>query len=86
MSKTNCKDGCEFLKWEQDEEPRCIVYKKKLHADVDGSVTRLKKCVRHSREWKVANQISDIHTFYDSFVCEMDLMLDNLKKLIKGEK
>jgi hypothetical protein len=84
MSKTHCKEQCEFIK-EDKKRPRCIIYKRLLDKD-DKGYLRLKKCVRESREYKVKMQIDDIQTFYDAFVCEMDIMFDNLHKLMKGEK
>ena len=85
MSKKHCKEGCDFLHHSLGEEPKCLIYKKKIRFDDEGYL-RLKKCVRESREYKIKMQIDDIKTFYDAFVCEMDYMFDNLFKLMKGEK
>ena len=85
MSKTHCKEGCDFLHNSLGEKPKCLIYDKKVKIDDDGYV-RLKRCVRESREYKVKCQIEDIKTFYDAFVCEMDMMFSNLNKLIKGDE
>lgn len=84
MSKTRCKEKCEFLKDDSPgKEPRCVIYNKKLKFN-DGYV-RLKRCVRESRDYKINMQVNDLKDFYDAFVCEMDIMFDSLYKLIKGE-
>ena len=85
MSKRYCKEGCDFLHDSLGEKARCLIYDKKVKNDDEGYL-RLKKCVRESREYKVKCQIEDIHTYYDAFICEMDMMFTNLDKLMKGEK
>jgi hypothetical protein len=85
MSKKHCKYECEFLHEDLGIHPKCLIYKKKVKYDGEGFV-RLKRCVRESREWKIGQQIQDIKDFYDAFVCETDIMFDNLYKLMKGEK
>ena len=85
MSKTHCKERCDFLHDSLGEKPKCLIYKKKLKLDDDGYI-RLKRCVRDSRDWKVKMQIEDLKTYYDAFICEMDYMFDRLEKLLKGEK
>jgi hypothetical protein len=86
MSKTHCKEKCQFIKHDSPAiPPRCLIYKKELKVDEKG-YKRLKKCVRESRKYKVEAQVQDIYDFYNAFVCEMDIMFDNLYKLMKGEK
>ncbi len=82
MSVKHCKTDCDFFKTDTTFNPRCIVYDKALKID-GGGVKRLKKCVRDSNAYKIRNQISDISLFYDAFVLEMDLMLNNLNELMK---
>ena len=85
MSKRHCKDGCEFIKLTNGEPIGCLIYKKILKVDEEG-ILRLDKCVHDSQIYKIDAQMSDIHTYYDAFVCEMDMMFSNLKRLLKGEK
>ena len=85
MSKRYCKEECEFLHNDFDKDPKCLIYKKKIDTD-DKGYLRLETCVQESREWKIGAQIEDLHDYYDAFVCEMDIMFDNLQRLMKGEK
>lgn len=82
MSKSHCKESCDFLHQLANGETECSIYGKKLKTDRDGTV-RLKKCVRDSNDYKIRSQIQDIEMFYDSFVYEMDIMFENLQKLME---
>lgn len=85
MSKKYCKEDCDFLYNSLGEQARCIIYDRDVDNDDEGYL-RLKKCVRESHDYKIRAQAEDLRDFYDSFVCEMDIMFDNLFKLIKGEE
>lgn len=87
MSKTHCKEGCDFLHYEIFRKPRCLIYKQELDLDNEKEACkRLEICVQESRKYKIEAQIQDIRDYYDSFVCEMDIMFENLERLMKGEK